>query len=954
MTGYIAGTAYADADVTNKLSFDPSVDGGYVAKLTNQAAAEQTIVVDFGLPVSIRVMDYLKAKFEYPVSGMSVVGILPVNSLQNVSRFSTQKDGSEQIASELDVNPDNAGNPTPAAPAAENRVKQYGTFAVPALGEGETAITKLRYIPGSMMFDKPVEIAAVLLGADGAYYYTKVTVVPATTIYFEEDFIEFSSHWTDAGTAEDAEQDEDRPGADVLDLNNIYGYDERYSNENTYSLGSAKKVTVEKGDKPTATFTFTGTGFDLLSVTDKTTGYMLVELYEGDTIEENEKPFARWAVDTFYGCTRVEKGYIRYLCVWDETAKLWRIAKTAYPEMTDEEAAQKIGTTEDGCTVLADYPDMAANHTSFLVYKKHYEWTTNESNSTIYQVPVISSRGYLRNGEPLAYGTYTVVLKPQYAAFFDHDKTDASYTLYVDGVRIYGPAENLDEAYYLQDHEGWPQFLEMRKLLLAQESFGQTNAGSIVYIDGGIVVRDLSDFEQYGPNNEIYLDPGQAVAFTLKKGASAQVDQIHVSMKRIFAGEGKITFTSGTEEEPRSATLTLNTASECYYDLSSVIQWNENNETGLIVISNSGESGTISLRNLKVTYREEVETENDLVAVSVGAPSLATNALRLLRRSEALPIVLDEDPAFYGASVSLESDFSLHFYLPEALFENKTNPYVLFTKETEEGTVTVSQFDFVEELVGETLCRRYTFRNLSASEMGTEVSARLFYNDQGTDHMSNALTYSVKQYAMNMLAKTDDDALKTLLVDMLNYGAEAQLYFGVNADMLVNADLSEEQLAYATSAEPTLENQKALVSRDGAKVWFEGCSLSLERNVTINYYLDLSTCGLSAGELILEVTWKEADGSEATAVIDGSDFESRQYGGRTLDGAVLDKLNAAQMRTVVSAVVRTKADQKCVSDTMRYSIESYAQSKGNNPALASLLLAMMKYGDAAEAYFRVH
>ena len=62
--------------------------------------------------------------------------------------------------------------------------------------------------------------------------------------------------------------------------------------------------------------------------------------------------------------------------------------------------------------------------------------------------------------------------------------------------------------------------------------------------------------------------------------------------------------------------------------------------------------------------------------------------------------------------------------------------------------------------------------------MGTEVTARLFYNTEGADHMSHALSYSVRQYAMNMLEKTDDAAMKTLLVDMPNYGAEAQKYFG--------------------------------------------------------------------------------------------------------------------------------------------------------------------------------
>lgn len=970
MSGYVAGTEYADYDVTDKLTFghttdaEHTVDGGYVAKLTNQAAAEQTIVVDFGLPVRISIMDYLKAKFEYPVSGMQIAGILPISELDHVTRYSTLDGEKELLASVLDVNPNQQGDPTPAIPVWQNRTHQYGTFELPTLVEGETAQTKLRYVPGSMMFDKPVDIAVALRGTDGAYYYTKVKIVPATTIYYEEDFIKFFGGWSDAGTAQTGEQGEDRPGADVLDLNNIYGYDAQYSNSATYSLGAAKKVTVRAGDGPYAQFTFKGTGFDLLSVTDKTTGYMLVELYEGDTIKENQQPFVRWAVDTFYGCTRVEEGYIRYLCVWN--GEQWRIAKTAYPKMTDEEAAQKIGTKEDGRDeVLKDWPDMAMNNntttpTSFVVYKKHYEWTTNKSNSTIYQVPVISSRGYLRNGKPLAYGTYTVVLKPQYAAFFDHDKTetDASYTLYVDGVRIYGPAEDLDEDYYLLDHEGWPQFLEMRKLLLEQgNGFGE-NPGELsmgVYIDGMNELGDLSNFAQYGPNNEIYLDPGQAIAFALKKGDSAMVDQIHVSIKQVFNGEASVVFASGTAEAPRQTELTLNTASECYYDLSSVIQWNEDNETGLIVISNppSG-TGTISLRNLKITYSEEVTDTDDLVSVKALEQNAGAKALRLLNRSVALPIILDDDPAFLGASISLESDFSLHFYVPETVLAGKTNPHVLFTKQTTDGPVVVCQYDYVEELVGDTLCRRYTFRNLSASEMGTEVSARLFYNDQGTDHMSNALTYSVKQYAMNMLEQTEDDALRTLLVDMLNYGAEAQKYFGVNVEQLANAELSEAQRAYATAAEPTLENQKAWISEKSAKVWFDGCSLSLERNVAINYYLDLSACGLPAKELILELTWKETDGSQHTTVIDGASFEARQFGDKTRYVAVLDELNAAQMRTEVSAVVRRKTNQSCISDTMRYSIVAYAQSKGTDPALRTLLLAMMKYGDAAEAYFRVH
>lgn len=950
VSGYITGVAYADADPADKLTFSAEAGTGYVAKLTNQAALEQTVVVDFGLPVSVSVVDYLKEKYEYPVSGMQIAGILPVNELQSVSRYGENQ---TLLADALDVNPDGSGVPTPAAPTQENRVRRYGTFEVPAK-VGENPVTKLRYVPGSMMFDKPVQIAVALRGRDGVNYYTKLTVVPATTIYFEDDFILFSDEWTDAGSTEAGEQDEDRPGADVLDMNSVYGWDHRYSNGTTYSLGNAQKVTVTKGMTPTAQFTYTGTGFDVLAVTDKTTGFMTVEVYSGT--EAVGTPMAKWAVDTFYGCTRRPDGYIRYLCVWDETASLWRVAKTAYPDMTDEEAADKVGTTEDGCRVLADYPDdLDKNHNSFIVYKKNYVWETNGTGSTLYQVPVVSARDA---GVELPYGTYTVVLRPQYASVFDHDKSDASYTLYVDGVRIYRPAQGLDESYYLQDHEGWPQFIEMRKLLLGQDGFGQTqedeNQG-IVFIDGGIVVRDLADFTQYGPNNEIYLEPGQAIAFRLKKGDAARIDQVHVSMKRIFEGEAQVTFTSGTQSDPRTANIPLNTATECYYDLSSVIRWEpDTNETELIVIANTGES-TVSLRNLKITFLEAVESEDALVSVVRSTAGQASAALRLLRSAAALPIILDEDPVFEGASVSLESDFSLHFYIPAELLAGKTNPYVLFTKQTQDGPVVLCQYDYLEEMVGDTLCRRYSFPNLSAAEMGAEVTARLFYNVDGADHMSHVFSYSVRQYAMHMLEKTDDPALKTLLVDMLNYGAEAQRYLKVREDNLVNAELTEAQQAFATEAELNLTNQNRLIRREEAAVWFEGCSLSLERRVTVNYFLDLSTSGLTAGEVALKITWEEADGTERTAVIDGSAFTARKIGSRTVYAAALDELNAAQMRTVLSAVVLRKADGTCVSDTMRYSIESYAGTKlRTDPAMAALILAMMKYGDAAAAYFSNH
>ena len=63
-------------------------------------------------------------------------------------------------------------------------------------------------------------------------------------------------------------------------------------------------------------------------------------------------------------------------------------------------------------------------------------------------------------------------------------------------------------------------------------------------------------------------------------------------------------------------------------------------------------------------------------------------------------------------------------------------------------------------------------------------------------------------------------------------------------------------------------------------------------------------------------------------------------------------LNAAQMSDTVYATITR--DDTAVSNTVAYSIESYAYSKLNSTdtseTLQSILEAMMKYGDAAKAY----
>lgn len=111
--------------------------------------------------------------------------------------------------------------------------------------------------------------------------WTKVTVMPANNVYYEDDFvtnidngtvgIEYNGKWTTDG----------KPSGNPETPNNdIHGGwvdgDAGLSDDTGYSDGSAH-VSSTKNSK--ATFTFTGTGVDIYGYTDMTTGTVRAQLY---------------------------------------------------------------------------------------------------------------------------------------------------------------------------------------------------------------------------------------------------------------------------------------------------------------------------------------------------------------------------------------------------------------------------------------------------------------------------------------------------------------------------------------------------------------------------------------------------------------------------------------------------------------------------------------------------
>jgi hypothetical protein len=90
----------------------------------------------------------------------------------------------------------------------------------------------------------------------------------------------------------------------------------------------------------------------------------------------------------------------------------------------------------------------------------------------------------------------------------------------------------------------------------------------------------------------------------------------------------------------------------------------------------------------------------------------------------------------------------------------------------------------------------FSYSNIAAKQMADEVTI-VIYN-ANKEAISNEYKDSIRGYVMRNVDGKDAES-KALMVDMLNYGAAAQTYYGYNAEDLANAQLSDAQKAYGTA-----------------------------------------------------------------------------------------------------------------------------------------------------------
>lgn len=383
-------------------------------------------------------------------------------------------------------------------------------------------------------------------GEDDSATYN-LTVIPATSVYYEDSFATFTNAngtknvaqvdtgdtgiWTkvtDGTTQTNVNQALEELGG-TTNTKNVYGYDPAYADSSKFSMGSATKVTVDANTAdnsqwPTATFTFKGTGFDVISLTNSDSGTVVYTV----TNKSNGKSESH-IINNYYG--------YRY----DETTGKWVVA--------------------------------------------------NNDSTAPYQVPVIKVSG-------LAYDTYEVTISVIYGALFDNTG-DHQYSFWLDAIRVYDPAGATLNTEYAKDNENAPDYVRIKQVILDSKALKTDGATGAVFIDGkGANGVTAADYTNQGPNHEAYLAKEQAIAFQLI--ASAKPTSVQIGAKLASGNSAGLKIGGAACAKANGGTLTLNTATDMYYELTNM-DWQKDGEvykSNVITLTNAG-SGIISLTNLK-------------------------------------------------------------------------------------------------------------------------------------------------------------------------------------------------------------------------------------------------------------------------------------------------------------------------------------------------------------------
>lgn len=514
------------------------------ATLPNPSAlpADDKIVIDYGLSVIIDAL----ANDNYRGDSIEIIGVYGAG-------VELTEDASETVYTELSLSDVVTATTAPA----------YGTATIE---NGKITYQLTQQLTGVEVLNYVVKVTGSTLKNDVSdetvtawkYGIATVYVIPATTMYYEEDFTGLvtytngkSTGWSAVGTSE---TDAQEPGVVGTHNDSPYGSDVAYLNDSGDSNGSSKYVSTTAGAAQFS-YTFTGTGTSFYARTTNNTGYMKIVVSDeyGNT-------------DTYYRDTYYETD--------DSNTILYNI-----PVFTYE--AENYGTYTVTVTIAKAKNGTVTYHSDFWLdgIRVYQPLDTTDGNYSV------ATSAYASDAEA---NMTNVTLRTKLLSTVTYEEVERE-------VAVQRVDENGDPVYKeAVDEEGntvqLPVYDNVTELVTVP--VWPEDGSFVLFTDSDGAIQTAEEYKSIGPKEEVYVYDGQSVSFSLENW-DPNTNKLYLGIK---APTGSGTVTVG------STILTISNAADCYYDISSYGTVTEVDGVKVVTFKiTAGDGSLISLTNIKVT-----------------------------------------------------------------------------------------------------------------------------------------------------------------------------------------------------------------------------------------------------------------------------------------------------------------------------------------------------------------
>ncbi len=311
---------------------------------------------------------------------------------------------------------------------------------------------------------------------------------------------------------------------------------------------------------------------------------------------------------------------------------------------------------------------------------------------------------------------------------------------------------------------------------------------------------------------------------------------------------------------------------------------------------------------------------------------------------------VDENLKF-SMNISAGAEMVVNYSFMASVVSNYTDFFLEIKKDVAGGEAVITSYGCGESrtpigvmnhpATGEPLLYNASYTGIVAKEMGDNFATTLYATTaDGKVFRGETVVSSIKDF---LIGKLEDSAsipeMKTMAVDMLKYGAAAQVNFAYDAENLVIDALSEAQLALGTQEIPEAVNSTAS----------SGTGANISTSITVGSKVELTLSCIVAGL---------SDPSGVKCIVTDKDGKilaelATENKAGVMFSAKYDNVGAREMRKMISATFYNAAGE-AITQTLSWNVESYvAQIRAKTDATETeiaMVNAMLTYGDSVAAY----